>query len=174
MGKIKWKCQVVGRRSWCQQVRCSPGSFSLRVQHPPNPNHALVMNITSPSWLLNQGAAEPSTLKTGLQKPWQRRAISAPGGTSGCPRCPPGTSSSFALQELMLQRWKSKWFRWGQCSSTDSTRRACGCSQRTFTSLSCFAWIELTGLFLRQKSLVMDEIYSSHILLPNNNNGWKN
>ena len=89
MGNIKCKCQVVRRRSWCQQVRRSPGTFPPTPQCPPSLNPSLVMAIMSPSW----HAAQPRTSKRGLQKPRQRKAISPPGGSSGCPGCPLGISS---------------------------------------------------------------------------------
>lgn len=84
MGNIKCKCQVVGRRSWCQHVRHSPGSFSHPAQRPLSPNPVLVSHLHL-DVLLN----------CILPKPWQRKATSPPGGSSGCPRCPPGTSSGF-------------------------------------------------------------------------------
>lgn len=163
MGNIKCECQVVRRRSWCQQDCCSPGTFPPRAQHPPSLNPAVVRGITSPSW----HTAGPWTSKKGFPRPWQRKAISPPGGSPGCP---PGISSG----SCTLWGWKSVWVWWGPSSSVGLYLWCMWLFAKNIHPYLVLPVPELNWLFIKQKPSVTDEIYAPHILLPNNNNGLKN
>lgn len=174
MGNIKCECQVVGRRSWCQQVWRSPGSFSPHSTVPVELKssagdgyHIPIMMCCWTTYLNNR----PSKKDMAKKSCFTSRRI---------PRAP--RVSPWDIKWLLHCRGRSSKGE-NQCGSGGvsaarwvCTHGVCGRSQRTSTALSCFAcfWIELTWLFMKQKPLVMDEIYAPHISLPNNNNGLKN
>lgn len=121
MGNIKCECQVVRRRSWCQQDCCSPGTFPPRAQNPPSLNPAVVRGITSPSWR----TAGPWTSKMDFQDHGKEKPSHLQEDLEGVPL---GYQVALAPSEGENQSGSDG----DPAAPWVCTCGVCGCLQRTF------------------------------------------